>query len=185
LFILIKKFFRPTSLFCRRGGQGRGDMKSILFVCLGNICRSPLAEGILRHKAEQKGIKLKIESAGTESLHVGENPDRRSVKVAKEYGLDISKQVARQVRGEDFDKFDKILVADKDVYNELMAFIRNDKDKKKIDFIMNCATPDCNTGVPDPYYGGQDGFEKVYKMLDEACEKIIQELETGNNEIKK
>ena len=152
-------------------------MKSILFVCLGNICRSPLAEGILRHKAEQKGIKLKIESAGTESLHVGENPDRRSMKVAKEHGIDISRQVARQINPDDFDEFDKILVADAQVYNELMSFIRNENDKKKIDFIMNVCQPDCNTGVPDPYYGGQDGFEKVYSMLDKACDSIIANLE--------
>lgn len=156
-------------------------MKSILFVCLGNICRSPLAEGILRHKAEQKGIKLKIDSAGTESIHVGENPDRRSIKIAKDFGLDISQQVARQVRGEDFDKFDKILVADADVYDELMVFVRNENDKKKIDYIMNAVELGINAGVPDPYYGGQEGFQKIYEMLDKACDAILKSATSSTN----
>ena len=152
-------------------------MKSVLFVCLGNICRSPLGEGILRYKAEQKGLKLKIDSAGTESFHVGEHPDRRSVKTAKEHGIDISRQVARQITGGDFDKFDLILVADAQVYNEVMHVIRNEGDKKKVDFMMNMLKPGSNIGVPDPYYGGQDGFEKVFDMLDKACDGIIANLD--------
>ena len=150
-------------------------MKSVLFVCLGNICRSPLGEGILRYKAQQKGLNLKIDSAGTESFHAGEHPDRRSVKVAKENGIDISKQIARQISGEDFDKFDLILVADAQVYNEVMRFARNESDKKKVDFMMNLVTPGLNIGVPDPYYGGQDGFEKVFDMLDKACEALLKD----------
>jgi protein-tyrosine phosphatase len=151
-------------------------MNSILFVCLGNICRSPLGEGILRYKAEAKGLDLKIDSAGTESLHVGERPDKRSQKVAKERGIDISAQVARQFRPDDFDKFDLILVADAQVYNELMRFVRNESDKLKVDFIMNVIKPGSNVGVPDPYYGGQDGFEKVFDMLDRACEVLIGQV---------
>jgi len=148
-------------------------MKSILFVCLGNICRSPLAEGILRHKAGKQGIDMKIDSAGTESLHVGERPDRRAMQTAKEHGIDISTLVARQVKPGDFDTFDRILVANEAVYNELMHFTRNESDKKKVDFIMNAVHPGSNTGVPDPYYGGQEGFERVYQMLDKACDSII------------
>jgi len=155
-------------------------MKSILFVCLGNICRSPMAEEILRHKAEEKGLNLKIDSAGTESLHVGEHPDRRAQKTAREHGIDISKLVARQVKPEDFDKFDKILVADAEVYNELKDMFRNDNDKKKVDFIMNVVRPGSNTGVLDPYYGGQEGFEKVFEMLDKACDAILKRI--TNNE---
>ena len=143
---------------------------------MGNICRSPLAEGILRHKANDKGIDLHIESAGTESLHEGEKPDRRSVKIGKERGIDISRQVARQIRANDFDKFDKILVADAQVYNELEHFTRNTQDMKKVDFIMNACEPGRNIAVPDPYYGGQEGFEKVYDMLDRACESIISQI---------
>ena len=151
-------------------------MKSVLFVCLGNICRSPLGEGILRHRAEQKGLNLKIDSAGTESFHVGEHPDRRSIKTAKEHGIDISRQVARQITVGDFDKFDLILVADAQVYNDVMHVIRNEGDKKKVDYMMNMLKPGSNVGVPDPYYGGQDGFEKVFDMLDKACDGIIANL---------
>jgi protein-tyrosine phosphatase len=135
-----------------------------------------MAEGILRHKAEQRGVNLKIDSAGTESIHVGENPDRRAQKTAQEHGIDISKLVARQVKGEDFDKFDIILVANAEVYNELMHFVRNENDKKKIDFIMNMVHPGSNAGVPDPYYGGQEGFEKVYDMLDKAGDAILKRV---------
>ena len=154
-------------------------MKSVLFVCLGNICRSPLAEGILRHKANEKGIDLNIESAGTESFHVGENPDKRSIKVAKEKGIDISR-VARQLKSGDFDKFDRILVADAQVYNEVKHIARNAGDMKKVDFIMNACEAGRNTAVPDPYYGGQEGFEKVYDMLNTACDMIITQV--TNNE---
>ena len=152
-------------------------MKSILFVCLGNICRSPMAEGILCHKAEKGGLKLKIDSAGTESFHVGENPDRRAITIAKEHGIDISKLVARQINQDDFVTFDLILVADTQVYNEVIGIARNETDKKKIDFIMNLDHPDSNTAVPDPYYGGMDEFEKVFQMLDKACDALIEKLE--------
>ena len=151
-------------------------MKSILFVCLGNICRSPMAEGILRHKAFEKGMDLKIDSAGTESMHAGEHPDRRAAKTAMEHGIDISKLVARQIKSKDFDEFDLILVADDQVYNELKYFIRSESDIKKVDFIMNLVKPNSNIGVPDPYYGGQDGFNKVFDMLDMACDVILKRV---------
>ena len=127
----------------------------------------------MRQKAEQKGLNLKIDSAGTESMHAGEHPDRRAQKIARAKGIDISGLVARQIKSQDFDKFDMILVADAQVYREVMDIARNENDKKKVDFIMNLVQPGSNTGVPDPYYGGQDGFEKVYAMLDKACDSII------------
>ena len=148
-------------------------MKSVLFVCLGNICRSPLGEGILRDKASRKGIDLVIDSAGTESFHVGEAPDRRSIQTAKGRGIDISKQVARQIRISDFDDFDLILVADAQVHREVMRIARNERDKMKVDFMMNMLKPGSNTAVPDPYYGGPEGFEKVFDMLDQACDAIL------------
>ncbi len=151
-------------------------MNKILFVCLGNICRSPLAEGILRYKAEKKGLKLTIDSAGTGHWHAGENPDKRAIKIGKEKGIDISKLIARQIRVEDFDKFDLILVADAEVYNGVTDIARNESDKKKVDFIMNLLHPDLNMEVPDPYLGGMDGFEKVFDMLDKACDKIIEKV---------
>jgi protein-tyrosine phosphatase len=136
-----------------------------------------MAEGILRHKAEMQGLKLKIDSVGTESFHVGENPDKRATATAKEYGIDISKLVARQINRDDFDTFDLILVADAQVYNEVIHLARNETDKKKVNFIMNLVHSDFNTAVPDPYYGGMDGFEKVFQMLDKACDALIEKLE--------
>ena len=148
----------------------------ILFVCLGNICRSPLAEGILKEKLYQKNLKAIVDSAGTESYHVGEHPDPRAIEVGRVHGIDISKLVARQFSVNDFDNFDKIFVAAKDVYNEVMSFARNENDKNKVDFLLNVIYPNSNRPVPDPYYGGDDGFEEVYEMLDEACEKIVASL---------
>ena len=149
-------------------------MNRILFVCLGNICRSPLAEGILRHKAEKCELKLKIDSAGTGNWHVGENPDKRAIKIGKERSVDISKLVARQITEDDFENFDKIYVADAEVYDGVVELALNREHKLKVDYIMNLVYPDLNQPVPDPYFGGIDGFEKVFDMLDKACEAIIE-----------
>ena len=150
-------------------------MNKILFVCLGNICRSPLAEGILRHKAEQQGLKLKIDSAGTGNWHAGENPDKRATKIGKERGVDISKLVARQITEDDFENFDKIYVADAEVYDGVVELAVNREQKLKVDYIMNLVHPDLNMPVPDPYFGGIEGFEKVFDMLDKACDNIISQ----------
>ena len=149
-------------------------MNRILFVCLGNICRSPLAEGILRHKAEKCELKLKIDSAGTGNWHVGENPDKRAIKIGKERRVDISKLVARQITEDDFENFDKIYVADAEVYDGVVELALNREQKLKVDYIMNLVHPDLNMPVPDPYFGGVEGFEKVFDMLDKACEAIIE-----------
>ena len=146
----------------------------ILFVCLGNICRSPLAEGILKDNLQKKKLNIFVDSAGTESFHVGQHPDVRAIKAGKKFGIDISKLVARQFSTSDFDNFDKIYVAAQDVYDEVLFLARNQQDKNKVDFILNFLYPNSNRPVPDPYYGGDDGFEAVVEMLDEACEKIIE-----------
>ncbi len=148
-------------------------MKSVLFVCLGNICRSPMAEGILRHKAEQHGVKIRIDSAGTGKWHVGENPDHRAVKTSKEHGIDISKLVARQISENDFEQFDFIYVADAEVYDGVVDLALNRDHTLKVDYIMNLVHPDLNMPVPDPYLGGMDGFEHVYMLLNKACDEII------------
>jgi protein-tyrosine phosphatase len=149
-------------------------MKKVLMVCLGNICRSPLAEGILRSKIENND--LLIDSAGTAAYHVGNLPDQRSIEVANKYGIDITHQKARKFTILDFDTFDIIYAMDESNYQNILTLARNKGDKKKVKMILNESHPNKNIAVPDPYYGGQDGFEKVYRMLDEACELIAEKL---------
>ena len=143
-------------------------------VCLGNICRSPLAEGILKSKLPRD--KFIVDSAGTSNYHIGSPPDKRSVAVARKYGLDISNLKGRQFSVADFDDFDYIYVMDESNYNNVISLARNEKDKVKVKFILNEVYPNQNYSVPDPYYGGDDGFVNVYKMLDEACSIIAKSL---------
>src|SRR5690606_3697404 len=142
----------------------------ILMVCLGNICRSPLAEGILRSKLSEE---FHIDSAGTGNWHVGKSPDKRSVAVAKKYGIDISMQRARQFHPNDFEEFDLIYVMDESNFEDVIALTENQNHHFKVKLIL-ADLEDKN--VPDPYYGGEEGFEKVYKMLDEVAEKIAAQI---------
>ena len=148
--------------------------KKVLMVCLGNICRSPLAEGILTSKVDTK--KVMVDSAGTSDWHVGKQPDPRSIEIAKQFGIDISHQKARQFTVSDFDTFDTIYVMDNSNYENVIALARNEADKKKVKRILNEVAPGQNLEVPDPYYGGDSGFTKVYKMLDEAFEIVAKKL---------
>lgn len=143
-------------------------------VCLGNICRSPLAEGILRSKLPTKDYF--IDSAGTGNYHTGSAPDKRSIDIAKTFGLNISNQKARQFKVSDFDNFDYIYVMDDSNYENVIALARNENDINKVQLILNEAYPNENLNVPDPYYGGTDGFKNVYLMLDEACNNIAKKL---------
>ncbi len=151
----------------------KGNKMKILMVCLGNICRSPLAEGILQAKAAAKGLDWEIDSAGTGRWHVGQEPDSRSIAVAKKHGLDISHQRGRQFRAGDLDRFDLIFAMDSSNYQDIMRHANSPDDKAKIHLIMNMAEPGKNQAVPDPYYG-TDGFDLVYDMLDRACEGIVK-----------
>jgi protein-tyrosine phosphatase len=146
----------------------------ILMVCLGNICRSPLAEGILKSKVDSG--KIHVESAGTGDWHIGQLPDKRSIKVAREHGLDITDQRGRQFNRSDFDRFDMIFVMDNSNYEDVLSLARNEEDKKKVFLILNEIFPDENLDVPDPYTGGESGFKQVYDMLDQATEKIVERL---------
>jgi len=146
----------------------------ILMVCLGNICRSPLAEGILASKLPKD--KFKIDSAGTGSWHIGKQPDQRSIATAQKNGLDISDQRARQFKTTDFEKFDYIFVMDNSNYDDVIAMAKTDVHKAKVDLILNELFPGENVDVPDPYYGSQFGFDSVYQMLDEACENLAKKL---------
>lgn len=149
-------------------------MTKILMVCLGNICRSPLAEGILRTKLPVENFS--VDSAGTANYHIGSPPDRRSVAVAKKYGINISNLKGRQFGVSDFDTFDYIYVMDESNYSNVISLARNSDDIAKVKLILNEVYPNQNYSVPDPYYGGDDGFENVYKMLDEACDLIAEAL---------
>lgn len=151
----------------------------ILMVCLGNICRSPLAEGILASKLPKD--KFFVDSAGTGAWHSGKQPDSRSIAVAKKYHLDISYQRARQFKVEDFDTFDYIYVMDKSNFRDLIRLAKKDEHKEKIEIILNELYPNENVDVPDPYYGIANGFEMVFQMLDDACEIIATKLKTNHS----
>lgn len=143
-------------------------------VCLGNICRSPLAHGILQNKLPQE--QYFIDSAGTSGYHNGEKPDPRSIEVALKYGIDISNQKSRKFNVTDFDYFDKIYVMDKSNFSNVLALARNSEDKAKVELILDSINSE-NQEVPDPYYGGNEGFNNVFKLLNNACEIIKSNLE--------
>jgi protein-tyrosine phosphatase len=146
----------------------------ILMVCLGNICRSPLAEGILAHKATQKGLNWSVDSAGTGDWHVGELPNIRSIQVAKEHGIDLTNQRARQFKVSDFEDFDLIFAMDSSNFSNIVKIAKNDAQKEKVILIRNLVEPNMNQAVPDPYYSDLSAYHGVYQILDEACDKIIE-----------
>ncbi len=146
-----------------------------LMVCLGNICRSPLAEGILKAKIEAHRLDWVVDSAGTSAWHLGERPDRRSVLVAKENGININDQRARQFRPTDLTEFDHIFVMDQDNYKHVMALAEEERHREKVSLILNMTYPDKDLPVPDPYYD-DNGFEHVFRLLDRACDEIISKF---------
>ena|SRR5947209_3226808 len=146
----------------------------ILMVCLGNICRSPLAEGILKHKAAEAGLNWVVESAGTNGYHVGEAPHHLSQKVARLNGIDICNQKARRFVKEDFDRYDKIYAMADDVVDEIKWIAKDKYDPAKVDLFLNELHPGKNASVPDPWYGAEPGFHEVYKLIDETCNRIIE-----------
>jgi len=141
-------------------------------VCLGNICRSPLAEGILTTKIKEQGLDWTVDSAGTGSWHIGEQPDPRSIETADQHGIDIRYQRARQLTAEDLRKYDLILAMDSSNYQDILR-LAPDNTQKKVALIMNYAQPGQNQNVPDPYWD-DDGFEQVFQMLDKATDAIIE-----------
>ena len=145
-------------------------------VCLGNICRSPLAEGILQSKLPND--KFFVDSAGTSGFHNGNPPDTRSIEVAKKNGLNVSNQTSRLFKGYDFELFDHIFVMDQSNYNAVIRQAQNDKDIEKVKFILNFSGSKIKE-VTDPYYGGEKGFEHVYKMLDTACKYHSERLKNN------
>lgn len=155
----------------------------ILMVCLGNICRSPLAEGILQNKAFAAGLGWSVESAGTNQYHTGEAPHPLSQKVAKLHGINISQQRARSFTAADFDTYDKIYALAGDVLDDIKRISKNKFDAGKVDLLMNELYAGKDMDVPDPYYGPEAGYHKVYKMIEEACDKIIEQYKISSLDI--
>jgi protein-tyrosine phosphatase len=146
----------------------------ILMVCLGNICRSPIAEGILRHKLQaMKNEDVQTDSAGTSNFHVGEQPDARMRMTAVKNGMDISDLRARQFVQSDFDEFDLIYAMDNANKMDILKLARNDADRSKVKLILDEIYRGENREVPDPYYGGDEGFQQVFDMLDDATDQVI------------
>lgn len=146
-------------------------------VCLGNICRSPLAEGVLRSKLENEGIfNVEVDSCGFEAYHLNDPPDKRSVEVALKHGVDIRNQRQRLFKYEDFCLFDKIYVMDSNNFSDVASMAQRNSDLNNVDFLSNLIYPGQNKAIPDPYYGGKEGFEKVYRMIDECCDELVKKI---------
>ena len=154
--------------------------KKILMVCLGNICRSPIAEGILTEKC--KHLPVFVDSAGTSGHHTGEVPDQRAQHIASVNNINIGNQKARKLTTKDIETFDLIYVMDQSNYTNIMKFVKNSKDKMKIDLILNTSYPGKNLNIPDPYFSSDEGFENVYNLLSDSCEKIKIQLEKEFND---
>jgi len=149
-------------------------------VCLGNICRSPIAEGILGHKLQEQNLEgVETDSAGTSSYHIGEAPDSRMRQTAKANGVNIDDLQARQFVVSDYDEFDLIYAMDSSNYNNMIALARNEEDKSKVKLILNEVNAGANNAVPDPYYGGDEGFQHVFDLLDVATDVIIEKYVKG------
>lgn len=145
-------------------------------VCLGNICRSPMAEGILRHKVNELGLDVQTDGAGTANYHVGHSPDQRAVATMRAKGIDISDLRGRQFQVEDFGRFDRIFAMDRQNYSDIVALAPNAEAAAKVQLMLDLSGTE-GRSVPDPYFGGDEGFEEVYQMLDEACDQLIKEID--------
>ena len=146
----------------------------ILMVCLGNICRSPLAEGILSSKISK--MKVTVDSAGTAGYHIGSKPDPRAIDIAKKNNIDISTLRARKFERSDFINFDKIYVMDKNNFNDVIGLAENKNEASKVILITDIL--DSDSFVPDPYYGDLADFEKVFNLLEKICKKIAKNIES-------
>ena len=148
----------------------------ILMVCLGNICRSPMAQGILENKIAAAGLDVKVDSAGTSNYHIDEEPDHRAIEKCRQYGIDISNYRGRQIQASDFDEFDRIFAMDTSNYNNILAIAKSEEQAKKVELMLNLSQPGSDMSVPDPYFGGEEGFENVYRLLDDSCAILIDQI---------
>lgn len=149
-------------------------MQKILMVCLGNICRSPLAEGIMLKLIADNNLDISVDSAGTSNYHVGEQPDKRTINNAKKHGVDLSPLRARQFKASDFDEFDLIYVMDKSNRSNVLALATNEQHKQKVKLLLGEINSNEILEVPDPYFGGEQGFEEVFQLVYKACEVIVE-----------
>jgi protein-tyrosine phosphatase len=145
-------------------------------VCLGNICRSPLADGILRNKVSHKQLPWFVDSAGTAAYHIGNPPDLRMIQTAKANGIDISGLRARQFTSQDFEDFDRIYVMDQSNYKNVLALANSNADRQKVSLFLDHLYPNKQLEVPDPYYGNQSDFDAVFTLVNEATEALISDL---------
>lgn len=148
-------------------------------VCLGNICRSPLAEGIMLKLIEEHRLNINVDSAGTSNYHIDEAPDRRTILNAAKHNIDLKPLRARQFKVSDFDEFDRIFVMDKSNLSNVMALAKSETHKAKVDLLLNASFPGEHREVPDPYFGGEQGFEDVFQMVYKACECIVNSPQRG------
>lgn len=147
-------------------------MQKILIVCLGNICRSPLAEGIMLKLIKENNLNMRVDSAGTSNFHINESPDARTIVNAAKHDIDLKPLVARQFKISDFEIFDKIYVMDKSNLENVLSLAKNDWHKRKVDLLLNASHPNQNLEVPDPFFGEEEGFEDVFQMVYKACQHI-------------
>ncbi len=151
----------------------------ILMVCLGNICRSPIAEGVMKYKASEHGLDWEVDSAGTGSYHIGSKPHLYSQEICASKGIDITDQSARQFDESDFEQFDKIYAMDNSVYSDLAQLGKHSEQLNKLTLFLDELEETPGQSVPDPYYGGKDGYEHVYALIERTCNKIIQKYKTA------
>ena len=139
-----------------------------------------MAQGVLEHKLEEAGLSdsVTVDSAGTSDYHIGDPPDHRATKKSKEKGIDISSYRGRQFERTDFDEFDRIFAMDFSNYENILRLVRDKEDHQKVEMILNLSHPGSNMSVPDPYYGGEEGFENVYQLLDNACNILIEQIKS-------
>jgi protein-tyrosine phosphatase len=156
----------------------------ILMVCLGNICRSPIAEGVLRTRALDADLPLIVDSCGFERYHLGDAPDKRAVEVCKTHGVDISGLRQRLFKAEDFDRFDRIYVMDANNYKDVKRMARTPEDMEKVAFLMDVVYPNASKPVPDPYYGDSFDFENAFHLIDVACVAIVKSLIVKQTSVK-
>lgn len=145
----------------------------ILMVCLGNICRSPLAEGIMKSKLPDH---YTVDSAGTISMHEGEHPDRRAIKTAANHHIDIAQQRSRPITRKDFETFDKIYCMDIDVLGDVVSKTKNEEERQKVSLFLEVLGDHENAEVPDPYWGDMKDFEIVFQLLDKGCDAIRNQI---------